>query len=466
VLLEPSELKKSALEIHQRRRGHRQSVNCGLLRLQEGQKDVIMVNRYLPSVLALALLFPPVHAAQPPDVVVSDASGNTAGGTSALSSLQSGYDNSAFGGAALSSDTSGFHNTAMGNGAASGITSGFGNTAVGSQALNSNFTGNGNTAIGNFTLTSTDASENTAIGYAAMGSTTSGVDNTGTGAFALSHNLTGSNNTAIGHQAMFDSQTGSNNTAIGHQAMFDNQTGGQNTAIGKNALYHSTSSANTVAGYSACWACRTGGINTGYGFKTLFSNATGSNNIALGYEAAFNVQGSNNIDIGNQGMSGDNGVIRIGAASTQSTTYIAGINSTTLTGSAVYVNSNGQLGVVASSERYKTEITSMDANTDKLQQLRPVTFRLKSEPRGTLQYGLIAEEVQKIYPDLVIRNSQGRIEGIRYDELTPILLKEIQVLRAHQIDIDRELKKLTDQSEGMRAIMEASQSFRQSAATR
>jgi trimeric autotransporter adhesin len=410
---------------------------------------MIVVNRYLPSVLALALLFPPVHAAQPPDVVVSDASGNTAGGTSALSSLQSGYNNSAFGGAALSSDTSGFHNTAMGNGAASAITSGFGNTAVGSQALNSNFTGNGNTAIGNFTLTYADVSENTAIGYAVMESTTSGVDNTGTGALALSNN-----------------QTGSNNTAIGHQAMFDNQTGGQNTAIGKNALYHSTTSANTIAGYSACWACRTGGNNTGYGFKTLFSNATGSNNIALGYEAAFNVQGSNNIDIGNQGMSGDNGVIRIGAASTQSTTYIAGINSTTLTGSAVYVNSNGQLGVIASSERYKTEITSMDANTDKLQQLRPVTFRLKSEPRGTLQYGLIAEEVQKIYPNLVIRNSQGRIEGIRYDELTPILLKEIQVLRAHQIDIDRELKKLTEQSEGMRAIMEESQSFRQSAATR
>src|SRR5712671_6241146 len=98
---------------------------------------MIMVNRYLPSVLALALLFPPVHAAQPPDVVVSDASGNTAGGTGALSSLQSGYNNSAFGGAALSNDTSGFHNTAMGNGAASAITSGFGNTAVGSQALNS-----------------------------------------------------------------------------------------------------------------------------------------------------------------------------------------------------------------------------------------------------------------------------------------------------------------------------------------
>jgi len=409
---------------------------------------MIMVNRYLPAVLALALLFPPVDAAQPPDVVVSDPSGNTAGGTGALSSLQSGYFNSAFGAAALSNDTSGFHNTAMGNGAASTTSSGFGNTAVGSDALHSNFTGNGNTAIGNFTLTYADVSENTAIGYAVMESTTSGVDNTGTGARALSNN-----------------QTGSNNTAIGHQAMFDNQTGAQNTAIGKNALYHSTASANTVEGYSACWACRTGGNNTGNGFKTLFNNATGSNNIALGYEAAFNVQGSNNIDIGNQGMSGDNGVIRIGAASTQSTTYIAGINSTTLTGSAVYVNSNGQLGVVASSERYKTEITSMDANSDKLRQLRPVTFRLKSEPRGTLQYGLIAEEVQKIYPDLVIRNSQGRIEGIRYDELTPILLKEIQVLRAHQIDIDRKLKKLTEQSEGMRAIMEESQSFRQPAAT-
>jgi hypothetical protein len=149
--------------------------------------------------------------------------------------------------------------------------------------------------------------------------------------------------------------------------------------------------------------------------------------------------GNYNIDIGwGVGASGaatESGVIRIGdpmVATNNSfsyTTYIAGISSSKITGAAVYVTASGQLGVLASSERYKSDITSLSSSTAKLQQLRPVTFHLKSEPSGALQYGLIAEEVDKVYPELVIRDDKGQIEGVRYDELAPILLSEVQQQR-------------------------------------
>jgi len=136
--------------------------------------------------------------------------------------------------------------------------------------------------------------------------------------------------------------------------------------------------------------------------------------------------GSNNIDIGNLGVAADSGTIRIGTTSTQTKTFIAGIYGTSVTGSAVVVSSTGQLGVAVSSERFKTAIAPMASNSDKISQLRPVTFHLKTDPNGTLQYGLIAEEVAKVYPDLVIRDQTGRIDGVRYDELAPILVHEVQ----------------------------------------
>jgi hypothetical protein len=148
----------------------------------------------------------------------------------------------------------------------------------------------------------------------------------------------------------------------------------------------------------------------------------------LGANAGYNLtSGSNNIDIANQGIAGDSGVIRIGAVNTQLKTYVAGIENAKVTGSVVYVTSSGQLGVLASSERYKTAIAPMaGTSTEKLQQLRPVSFRLKTDPNGTVQYGLIAEEVDKVYPELVIRDEAGKIQGVRYDELAPMLLNEVQ----------------------------------------
>jgi hypothetical protein len=137
-------------------------------------------------------------------------------------------------------------------------------------------------------------------------------------------------------------------------------------------------------------------------------------------------RGSDNIDIGNTGVAGDGGKIKIGTPGNQTETFIAGISTARITGAAVYVTASGQLGVLASSERYKTEIATMDAQTQKLSELRPVSFHLKSEPNGAVQYGLIAEEVDKVYPELVIRDEKGVIQGVRYDELAPMLLNVVQ----------------------------------------
>ena len=136
--------------------------------------------------------------------------------------------------------------------------------------------------------------------------------------------------------------------------------------------------------------------------------------------------GSNNIDVGNEGAANDSGTVRIGAPGAQTATYIAGIESAKVTGSAVYVTAGGRLGVLASSERYKTAIAAIGAHSGKLEQLRPVSFHLRTDPDGVLQYGLIAEEVERVYPELVIRDDAGKVQGVRYDELAPMLLNEVQ----------------------------------------
>ena len=236
-------------------------------------------------------------------------------------------------------------------------------------------------------------------------------------------------------------------------ARFMQNQGGANTGTGFQALNRNTyGNHNTAAGYSAIFANTSGNDNTGVGYLALFSNTTGLNNIALGSNAGYAVTGSNNIEIGSTGSAGESGVIRIGGPS-QSAAYIAGISSTQLTGSAVYVAANGQLGVLASSERYKTEITSMAGSTEKLHELRPVSFRLKSDPKGVVQYGLIAEEVAKIYPELVIRDEAGTIQGVRYDELAPMLLSEMQK-QGRKIDAQsQQISELKQQLAGIQAAL-------------
>jgi hypothetical protein len=391
---------------------------------------------------------------------------NTASGESALIYNTSGYANTASGAQALSYNQTGGNNTATGFGAlfyndtkGTGIS---GNTANGAYAMSNNTSGANNTAVGysalkgaaynsNTLMGGGTGSSNTGIGVSALFSFSSGHDNTASGYWALYSNSTGAFNTASGSQALYSNSGAVYNTAVGYQALYTNDSdaagvANDNTAIGFSALYsnvdgyentalgaHALSSNsaggnNTAAGYAALYANAGGNNNTASGYQALYANTTGSNNIAMGYEAGYKlVAGSDNIYIGNEGTTGDNKAIRIGKEGTQKKTFIAGIYSNaTVSGLAVVIGSNGELGAVSSSERFKTAIEPMGSNTEKLQQLRPVTFRYKIDPQGTLRYGLIAEEVAKVYPELVVRDKNDRIDGVRYDELAPMLLNEMQ----------------------------------------
>jgi Chaperone of endosialidase len=287
-------------------------------------------------------------------------------------------------------------------------------------------TGMGSNALGGPTPVNLTGGANTASGFNALFSNTTGHENTASGSFALFQNSRGNRNNAAGRQAMFSNTTANDNNAMGYAAMYSNTRGTLNNAVGNFSLYfNTTGNNNSAVGYAALYHNTTGSNNNAQGFYALQSNTTGSNNIAIGAYAGYNVaMGSGNIYIGNRGVADENDVIRVGSSA--SAAYIAGVSNARVTGSAVYVTSSGQLGVLASSERFKTAIAPMGSNTTKLQQLRPVTFRLKSDAKGTRQYGLIAEEVAKVYPELVIRSESGRIDGVRYDELAPMLLNEVQ----------------------------------------
>jgi hypothetical protein len=266
----------------------------------------------------------------------------------------------------------------------------------------------------------------------------SGCANTATGFGALNHNTIGYENTAEGAGALFGNTTGQYNTAIGTLSLFSTSVSYSNTEIGADALFgDSTGSFNSALGSYALVSDTTGAYNTASGFFALDDSQTGSGNTALGSYAGDGLTtGSFNTYIGYGASpvnSADNYVTVIGAPVNQSlagapTTYITGIWGTTLAGSTaqVVVNANGQLGVLTSSERVKTDIVPLGGASERLSQLRPVSFHLKVDPHGAIQYGLIAEEVDKVYPELVIRDNDGKIQGVRYDELAPMLLNEMQ----------------------------------------
>lgn len=302
----------------------------------------------------------------------------------------------------------------------------------------------------------------TAYGVGALNSENGGYDNSAFGYTALYNNTSGNSNTAVGYQAMFDNFIGTANTATGFQALCGclslSGSGNANTATGFEALYtiYGTNN-NTAAGYQALYGnffIGTGGNNTATGYQALHNNY-GSNNTAMGYDAGLNVtSGNNNIEIGNEGVATDNNVIRIGKKDTQSKTFIAGIyNNTGITGLAVVIGSNGELGAVSSSERFKTAIAPMGSNTEKLRELRPVTFHYKTDAQGTLRYGLIAEEVADVYPELVVRDDKGRIDGVRYDELAPMLLNEMQKQEQRVVAQDEEISSLKTQLADLRAAL-------------
>jgi hypothetical protein len=271
---------------------------------------------------------------------------------------------------------------------------------------------NDNTVLGDDALLSSTGSDNTAIGFNALYSNTDGINNTAIGSAAIFSNTTGFDNTAIGNQALPSNTTGYLNTATGSYALQDNTTGVQNTATGGGLSHNTTGSFNTATGNGALAYNTTGNFNTASGFNALLYNTTGGNNIALGAAAGINLTtGSYNIDIGNHGFRGEGNTIRIGKQGTQTATFIAGISGATVpTGVAVIIDSSGHLGTTTSSARFKKDIKPMDKASEAILALKPVTFRYKHEvdPAGVPQLGLVAEDVEKVNPDLVARDEGGR----------------------------------------------------------
>ena len=251
------------------------------------------------------------------------------------------------------------------------------------------------------------------------------------GSAALANNTSGPANTANGFQALLSNTTGDSNTASGALALQNNNTGGTNTASGFQALNHNTTGdINVAVGASALFNNTIGHDNTAIGFSAL-SNNTGNGNIALGSHAGGNLTtGSSNIDIGAAGVAGESGTLRIGFNQFQ--TFIAGIHGTTTGGAAipVLIDANGQLGTMSSSRRFKKEIKAMDQASEAILALKPVTFHYKSDSANIPQFGLIAEEVEKVDPDLVVRDGNGEIYTVRYDAVNGMLLNEF--LKEHR----------------------------------
>jgi hypothetical protein len=285
--------------------------------------------------------------------------------------------------------------------------------------------------------------------------------NTVLGDGALFNLFFGTDNTAIGYQALLSNTTGSLNTATGVFALDQNTTGFRNTAIGVNALESNTTSHdNTASGFSALLGNTTGLANTATGAYAFQNNTTGSFNIALGDNAGFNLTtGSNNIDIGNAGVGGESNTIRIGRGGTQRNTFIAGIYGVTLAqGVGVVVVPNGHLGTVGSSARFKDEIKPMDKASEAILAVKPVTFRYKKEldPDGIPQFGLVAEDVEKVNPDLVARDADGKAYTVRYEAVNAMLLneflKEHRKVEQQEVTIAKQQKQIEALTAGLQRV--------------
>ena len=316
-------------------------------------------------------------------------------------------------------------NTAEGQNALFGFTSGTANTAVGWHSLSNNSEGSFNTATGAGALRANTASDNTAFGAAALFFNTIGFQNTAVGTAALLNNTTGDQNTANGAFALSSNTEGVTNTAIGNDALKSNTTGDSNTALGFNALpSNTTGSFNMAVGHIALTSNTDGSANTAVGRRALELNTTGSYNTAIGFGAGGNLTtGYGNVCIG-EGI--------LGVAGESDTTRIRNVYSSVASARAVYVNSDSKIGTLVSSRRFKDEIKSMDNVSEAILALKPVTFRYKKEiePNGATMFGLIAEEVEKVDPDLVTRDDKGEAETVRYEAVNAMLLNEF--LKEHR----------------------------------
>jgi hypothetical protein len=357
----------------------------------------------------------------------------TAEGQNALFSLTAGAANTAIGWYSLYSVGDANYNTGVGAGTLA-LDTADSNTAVGTAALLLNTTGD----------------ENVAVGTAALVYNESGRDNAAVGAFAL-YNNNGSYNTALGADALFDNVTCTDNTAVGDAALsFNDVTGAglanNNTAVGSVALtFNTDGNRNTAVGAVSMFDNTTGSANTATGFQTLHNNTDGNNNTAIGHEALNHSTGNANTALGSNaggGVTIANNVICIGAnvagENVSDSCFIGNIYSNVqpIVGTdpdSVTINSNGRLGRGnVSSRRYKHDIKPIDKASEVLYTLKPVSFRYNKEydATQTLAFGLIAEEVAEVYPDLVGRNSEGKPESVRYEQINAMLLNEF--LKEHR----------------------------------
>jgi hypothetical protein len=260
---------------------------------------------------------------------------------------------------------------------------------------------------------------NTAEGQDALFNLTTGGFNTAIGAHALYEDTTGQGNTAVGAWPLAVNVSGNRNVAVGQGAL-GNNTGSGNVAVGFGTLIKNRSSGNSsqALGFVALFNQRDGIYNNGFGRNALYSNVTGDNNTAMGDGAGFNITGNGNVDIG----AGIGGVV-----GENNTTRIRNIYSSLASGRAVYVNSDNKIGALPSSRRYKEEIKPMDKASEPLFALNPVTFRYKKEvdPARALSFGLIAEDVAEINPELVTRDENGNPQTVRYESINTMLLNEL-----------------------------------------
>ena len=334
---------------------------------------------------------------------------------------------------ALFVHTTGANNTFVGEGAGNLLTTGDFNSGFGKDALRSNTTGGSNSAFGVTALSSnTTGGSNSAFGGWALHSNTTSDYNSAFGDLALFSNTTGGSNSAFGSWALRSNSRGTYNSAFGDLALFSNITGDSNSGFGDRALFSNTTGTyNSAFGGGALSVNDTGSFNSSFGDSALLNNTTGTNNVAVGHFAGFNqTTGNYNIYLANNGVAGESGQIKIGNDTDHTQAMIAGIHGNPVSsGINVLVNASGFLGTTVSSARFKQQVRDMGSASEVVMALRPVTFHYRKEVAegdAAPQYGLIAEEVAEVAPELVVLDAEGKPYSVRYHVLPSLLLNEVQ----------------------------------------
>ena len=415
-------------------------------------KDRSKIIAIIVSVLACFVLLPQMRAAPTPEIPVPGSPSNTKDGFNALLLLTTGGFNTADGWFSQAFNQTGSFNTAFGAGALD-LNGQSLNSAFGAGALLLSHNANANTAVGTDALLFNDSTHhgngnsNTAVGFLALENNTDGDSNSAVGSLALFHNRTigvnsGISNNAVGRQALTSNTTGSFNEAFGVNALINNTTASGNIAIGDDAGFNTTGGGNVAVGGGSNAADT--GVTTGTNNVTLGNGAghgitSSSDNTILGdgagpFEPGL---GDNNVYVGKNVGTGtfDNDTIRIAdpsAVGFQATRcFIGGIHGVAVGPSLdVRVNAAGQLGTMVSSARFKKDIQSMDKTSEAIFSLRPVTFHYKQDITNEPEFGLIAEEVAKVNPDLIIKDKEGKPFTVRYEEVNVLLLNEF--LKEHK----------------------------------